>query len=103
MVLHEEGQRTLQGLINSTARLVETMATHLTDLWQWRRGHPGDLRQPAEQWKGGPSTRSTGFNGYAPGSLTLSPGLGMMHPITTRRFHAAALDDAARPQWAALD
>ena len=100
-VLHEEGQQTLQGLINSASQLVETMATHLMDLWRWRRGHPTDLHQPAEQWKDGPSTHSTGFNGYAPGSLSLSPGMGMMHPITARRFHAAALDDAARPQWAA--
>jgi hypothetical protein len=103
MVLHEEGQRTLQGLMNSTARLVETMATHLNDLWRWRRDNPGSLRQPAEQWKAGLSTQSTGFNGYAPGSLVLEPGLGMTHPITARRFHAAALDDGARPQWAAFD
>jgi len=89
--------------MSSTAHLVETVATHLIDLWQWRRGHPADLRQPAEQWKDGPSTQSTGFNGYAPGSLVLAPGQGMMHPITARRFHAAALDDAARPQWAAFD
>jgi hypothetical protein len=102
-VLHEEGQRTLQGVMGSTAHLVETMATHLIDLWRWRRGHPTDLRQPAEQWKDGPSTQSTGFNGYAPGSLALVPGQGMMHPVTARRFHAAALDDAARPQWAAFD
>jgi hypothetical protein len=73
------------------------------NLWRWRRGQPADLRQPAEQWKDGLSTGSTGFNGYAPGSLVLAPGQGMMHPITARRFHAAALDDAARPQWAAFD
>lgn len=99
-VLHEEGQRTLQGLMNSTTQLVQTMAPHLLNLWQWRRNHPGDLRQTAEQWKNGPSTQSTGFNGYAPGSLVLEPSMGMMHPITARRFHAAALDDQARPQWA---
>lgn len=99
-VLHEGGQRTLQGLMNSSVQLLETMATHLLDLWRWRRDHPADLRQPAEQWKDGPSTQSTGFNGYASGSLVLEPGLGMMHPITARRFHAAALDDAARRQWA---
>lgn len=102
-VLHEEGQRTLQGLMSSTTQLVETMATHLMNLWQWRRGHPAGLRQPAEQWKDGPSTHSKGFNGYVPGSLSLSPGMGMMHPTTARRFHAAALDDAARSQWAAFD
>jgi hypothetical protein len=39
----------------------------------------------------------------APGSLVLEPGLGMTHPIAARRFQAAALDDAARPQWAEFD
>jgi hypothetical protein len=103
MVLHEEGRRTLQGLMNSSVQLLETVATHLLDLWRWRRDHRVDLRQPTEQWKDGPSTHSTGFSGYAPGSLVLEPGLGMMHPITARRFHAAALDDAVRTQWAAFD
>lgn len=102
-VLQEEGQRTLQGLISSTTQLVETMAKHLIDLWRWRRAHPADLRQPAEQWKDGPSIHSTGFNGYAAGSLVLEPGMGMMHPITARRFHAAALDDQARLQWTKFD
>jgi hypothetical protein len=99
-VLHEEGQRTLKGLMNSTIQLLETTAMHLLDLWQWRRNHPGDLRQPADQWKNGPSTQSTGFNGYAPGSLVLEPGMGIMHPDTARRIHSAALDDQARSQWA---
>ena len=102
-VLHEEGERTLQGLMNSGIQLIETMGSHLIDLWRWRRDHPADLRQPAEQWKDGPAADSTGFNGYAPGSLALTPGLGMMHPTTARRFHAGALDDAARPQWATFD
>jgi len=93
----------LQGMMGSTTQLVETMATHLVNLWQWRRGHPAGLRQPAEQWKDGPSSHSKGFNGYVPGSLSLSPGMGMMHLTTARRFHAAALDDAARSQWAAFD
>ena len=103
MVLHEEGTRTLQGLMNSTLLLLEAAAGHLLDLWRWRRAHPGDLRQPADQWKNGPSKQSTGFNGYAPGSLPLEPSMGMMHPITARRFHAAAVDDAARPQWTTFD
>jgi hypothetical protein len=103
MVLHEEGTRTLQGLMNSTLLLLEAAAGHLLDLWRWRRAHPGDLRQPADQWKNGPSKQSTGFNGYAPGSLPLEPSMGMMHPATARRFHAAAVNDASRPQWATFD
>jgi hypothetical protein len=86
MVLHEEGTRTLQGLMDSTVLLLEVAAEHLLDLWQWRRAHPGDLRQPVDQWKNLPSKKSTSFNGYAPGSLPLEPSMGMMHPITARRF-----------------
>lgn len=103
MVLHEEGRQTLRGVMNSTSLLLEAGARRLLDLWRWRRAHPGDLRQPADQWKNGPSKQSTGFNGYAPGSLPLEPSMGMMHPATARRFHAAALDDASRPQWATFD
>jgi hypothetical protein len=102
-VLHEDGQRTLEDLTESTTKLLETVAAHLLDLWRWRRSHPGELRQPAEQWKNGPSTQSTGFSGYAPGSLSLDPNVGTLHPITARRIHAAALDDAARPQWPKFD
>ena len=48
MVLHEEGTRTLQGLMNSTASCWRPPQGRL-DLWRWRRAHPGDLRQPADQ------------------------------------------------------
>lgn len=102
-VLHEDGQRTLEAATGSTANLLETIAVHLLDLWQWRRNHSGELRQPVEQWKKGPSTQSTGFSGYAPGSLPLDPSVGTLHPITARRIHAAALDDPARHQWAKFD
>jgi hypothetical protein len=103
LVLHESAERTLEGLMNSTAILLETTAKDLLAFWQWRRAHPGDLGQPAAQWKNGPSTESTGFDGYAPGSLELKLGIGSMHPITARRLHAGALDDPARPQWATFD
>jgi hypothetical protein len=103
MVLHEDGTQTLGGLMHSTSLLLEASAGHLLDLWRWRRSHPGDLRQPADQWKNGPSKQSTGFNGYAPGSVPLDPDIGSLHPSTIRRFHAAALDDASRHRWASFD
>ena len=73
MVLHEDETQTLEGLMNSTVLLLEAAAQHLLNFWRWRRAHPGDLRQPADQWKNGPSKQSTGFNGYAPESLRLAP------------------------------
>jgi hypothetical protein len=101
--LSEEDGRTLQGLLGSTKTLIETTANDLLGLWQWRRDHPASLSQPAAQWPNGRSTHSTGFNGYAPGSLELIPGMGAMHPLVARRFQAAALDDFSRPQWAKFD
>jgi len=103
MVLHEEETTTLQGLVKSTGFLLEATAGHLLDLWRWRRDHPGDLHQPIDQWKKGPSKQSTGFNGYAPDALPLNPALGAMNPKTARRVLAAAIDDAAKPQWATFD
>jgi hypothetical protein len=103
LVLSEEGERTLQGLTGSTKGLLETTAKDLLEFWQWRRDHPAALRQPASQWPQGRSTQSTGFNGYAPGTLELAPGMAIVHPVFARRIHSAALDDRARPQWATFD
>jgi hypothetical protein len=103
MVVGEERERTLQGLIGSTKSLLETTAKALLELWQWRRDHAASLRQPVAQWPNGRSTQSTGFNGYAPRTLELAPGMAMVHPVAARRFRSAALDDPARPQWATFD
>jgi hypothetical protein len=103
LVLTEEGERTLQGLIGSTKALIESTARDLLDLWQWRRDHPASLHQPAQQWPNGRSIQSTGFNGYAPGTLKLEPEMAMTHPVGGRRFRSAALDDRSRAQWATFD
>ena len=70
-MLTEEDERTLQGLIGSTKALLEATAKDLLNLWCWRRDHPASLRQPTAQWPNGRSTQSTGFNGYAPGTLAV--------------------------------
>jgi hypothetical protein len=102
-VLTEGAELTLQGLIASTKALLETTAKDLLGLWRWRRDHPASLSQPVAQWPHGRSTQSTGFNGYAPGTLELAPGMAIVHSVAARRFHAAALDDPARPKWAMFD
>jgi hypothetical protein len=103
LVLTEESERTLEGLIASTKALLETTARHLLGLWRWRRDHPASLPQPAAQWRHGRSTLSTGFKGYAPGTLQVEPGMAMVHPVAAHRIHAAALDDSTRHQWATFD
>jgi len=86
LVLTEEAEQTLQGLIGSTKALLETTAERSLDLWCWRRNHPASLPQPAAQWPNGRSTRSTGFNGYAPGTLELVPGMGWCTPSPRAGF-----------------
>jgi hypothetical protein len=103
LILSEEGERTLQGLVNSTKALLETTARDLIELWRWRRQNAQSLPQPAAQWRDGRSTKSTGFNGYAPGTLELAPGMAMVHPVVARRIHAVALNDLERPEWATFD
>jgi len=102
-ILTEDAEHTLSGLLTSTRSLVEAAAKELLEVWNWRRGHTGDLPQPAGQWPNGPSTQSIGFSGYAPGSFKYSPSMMMTHPDVVRRMGAAALDDTARSQWKTFD
>lgn len=102
-VLHEDSRQTLEGLMRSTIDLTEGTAEYMRELWRWRRANPAEIPQPRDQWPNGPSTQSTGFDGYQPNQLVFNPQVGMMHPVTARRFRAAALDDAARPQWTTFD
>lgn len=103
LVLHEEGAHTLRGIIISTIALLETVAVELLDLWRWRRASPRELRQPAQQWQKGASTQTTGFDGYAPGSLPFGPALAIMNPAEERRFRAASVFDGSRDQWVYFD
>ena len=61
LLLSEDAEQTLQGVINSTKVLIETTATDLLNFWLWRRENPRILQQPATQWLNGRSTESKGF------------------------------------------
>jgi hypothetical protein len=93
LLLNEDAEQMLQGVINSTKALIETTATDLLDFWLWRRENQQSLQQPATQWLKGRSTEPKGFNGYAPGTLPLAPGMVMVHPVVARRFLSAAVGD----------
>jgi hypothetical protein len=103
LVLSEEAAATLTGLSGSAKNLINLAAGYLAEVWNWRRANPSALPQPSAQWPKGPATQAVSFAGYAPGSLPLSPSMAMLHPTDARRFRAAALDDAARPQWSTFD
>ena len=102
-VLTEEAEQTLRGLMSSTRVMLESTAAELLGFWEWRRQNPGILRQPIEQWKGGRSTQSTRFDGYAPGTLQLAPDVGIMHPVMVSQLRSAALGDESRNRWALFD
>ena len=103
LVLTEDAEQTLGGLLKSTKSLIEGTAQELTDVWNWRRAHAKSLPQPKAQWPKGPSTEAVGFSGYAPGSFKYSPDMMMTHPVIFQRIRAAALDDESRVQWKAFD
>jgi hypothetical protein len=103
LVLTEDAAQTLGGLLDSTKAMINETAKLLIDIWKWRRDNPQILPQPAAQWPKGAATQTSVFQGYAPRSRELSPTTGTIHPIVSRRFHAAALDDASRAQWNTFD
>jgi hypothetical protein len=102
-VLTEDDERTLRGLIKSTQVLLEATARDLIELWDWRRRNTKSLRQPLAQWPKGRSIQSTGFDGYAPGTVKFDPKMGISNAVVARRFRAAALVDESRADWANFD
>ena len=103
LVLTEDASQTLGGLLDSTKAMISETAKLLIDVWKWRRDDPQILPQPATQWPKGAATATSVFQGYAPRSRDLSSGMASTHPIVRKRFLAAALDDASRPQWDTFD
>lgn len=102
-VLTEDASRTLAGLIESTRVLIDSVASRLHEIWTWRKANPAVIVQPQEQWPDGLSTESTGFTGYAQGTVTYSPSSWSSHPTVVRRLRTAALDDATRLAWETFD
>ena len=69
LVLAERAEVTLKGLIDSTAKLVERIATRLLDVWKFRRDDPHASPQPfRRQWRAPTARDWSAFAGYAPGT-----------------------------------
>jgi hypothetical protein len=102
-VLTEGAGATIRGVLDSTLEVVRGGAALLLDIWRTRRASPTLLLQPREQWLNGVSSESTGFEGYAPGSVPYNPTSITVDPIMIQRLKCASLGDAARPAWAAFD
>jgi hypothetical protein len=102
-VLTESAEMTLGSVVESTLRLTAEAGELLVGLWQTRRGNPALLAQPREQWPDGPLATTTGFVGYAPGSMPYNPTQLRTDEVLVRRMRAASLGDAARGAWAGFD
>jgi hypothetical protein len=102
-VLTESAEMTSLGVLESTIRLIRDGGALLLDFWRMRRGNPVLLLQPAEQWPGGASTATAGFDGYAPGSMPYDPEQIRSDEILVRRMRAASLGDDARGAWTSFD
>lgn len=99
LVLTEQARDTLEGLLDTTLKLANNVVGELLVLWRTRRAKPELLAQPREQWLGGPSGDSTGFEGYKPGSYDYNPGALIAAPGLIARLRAAALSDQQRHRW----
>ena len=103
LILTEEEEVTLSGLLQSTTSLLEATAEDLCDLWCWRKQNPTALPQPKEQWEE-PSRAATAFNGYAPGTHPLDASAAVvLHPTLKRRFCAACLSHADLANWSTFE
>ncbi len=103
LVLTENAEVTLRGVLESTVRLLEQGGSLLLELWSRRRADPQLLPQPSQQWPAIEPSGASGFEGYAPNSAPVQPAAMTTHPDVVRRLRAAALSDDVRPQWSAFD
>jgi hypothetical protein len=102
-VLEESAEMTLTSVIESVLQLTRDVGELLVALWQTRRRDPPLISQPREQWPDGPSVATTGFAGYAPGSMPYNPRQLRTDEVMVRRLNAASLGDAARGAWTRFD
>lgn len=90
LVLTEDARTTVDGLVGSTAALVEDVAGELLGVWGDRRGNADTMGQPECQW--GSISEATGFPGYHPDEYPLrSADVAMMNPLLARRLRAASV------------
>ncbi len=97
-VLSEDAETTLEGILASTLKLIEGVASALLVAWAKRRARPELLPQPVDQWKDGRSSESRGFAGYEPDSIQTANAI-VAHPTFIDRLKTASLTVDARQRW----
>ena len=100
LLLAERAEVTLEGLIDSTVRVVERIAMRLFDVWKFRRDDPRASSQPFErQWRALTGRDWSAFAGYTPGADPVITETLTFSTIFVRRLAAAALYDHQRELW----
>lgn len=103
LLLAESAEQTIEGLMISVGRLVDSVGQLLRGAWIHRRHSPLLAEQPREQWREGRRCQLTEFSGYQPGAFPLNAGELVVHPETSFRLKSAALVDPHRGEWARFD
>lgn len=90
LVLTEDARTTVNGLVESTVALVESVSSELLCVWSRRRLDPDTICQPDCQW--GNTADSNVFGGYQPEEFpAFDADVAMMNPLLARRLRAAAV------------
>ena len=88
----------LDGLCESTAKLVETMVGEMTTCWVARQANPQMIVQHGRQWRMvEPTEPMWNFAGY--GAITPDATQMMLHPSAARRWKAGRVMDDRRRDW----
>ena len=91
IVLPEQAEGTLGGLLNSTKKLICSVSDALLEIWILRRKEPDVIQQPlAKHWSPAEEKEVTRFAGYSE-CEPVSPDAIKGHPRLRRRIQAAAL------------
>lgn len=97
VILNENAQVTLTGILASTRQLIDDACEELVKIWKQRSANHLLINQPLDQWNDMP--KACTFRGYDPSIPAPSINVLMGHPIFVRRLQAAALMDQQRGLW----
>jgi hypothetical protein len=98
MLLTEDSQVTLAGVVESTNVAVVGIFLACSALWRKRQVQASLITQPGGQWSSAKPPRVATFNGYAPDTI-VPPGnpAALVSPKTARRLQAAKVMDRDHP------
>lgn len=92
-------QEILEGLCDSTTKMIEAVVQEMVTCWDARRANPEAIVQHGAQWPTvEPSQSAPAFPGYGP-PLSISGKQLVLHPLDARRWEAARASDDRVADW----